>query len=189
VVLNAPKGNHAIKWRCHRCRQWGDELDLLWRFHPDLNYPKRMALAAELREEFEATPFPPHGDTDQEMVRAREMMQRLLSLYRDEGRDPAEEFDWMERLWDRGLLNQWGYLPARIVACWRRRQEADAEHAAECDDDECNADLCRAKRGLPPMTEEERQRLIAEGTRKREESLERQRLTRETILRNLRRGR
>ena len=168
LTINPPLAGKAVKYRCHRCQMFGDEFDVL-KLVGVHNYSDRIAQVAELRAEYESlhqrdaaqTPdssthhtssFPPRGlgsvgqNLDPRAVEIAyadltgdEVGQLATAVVLARERLPADP----ERL---------------LLYCFRSVQwfeEVDARHLAECNDADCDAIVCRAARGLPPLTQEQ----------------------------------
>ncbi len=86
---------------------------------------------------------------------------------------PRAGYDEFERLVGIGHYADWsGKFTDALLAYWNGFVEfcerTDAEHRAECTDPECDAVVCRAARGLPPLTDAELQPGRIEGAARRE---------------------
>jgi hypothetical protein len=63
-----------------------------------------------------------------------------------------------------------------LVGCYEQAhwlEESDQRHREQCTDADCQAGVCRAARGLPPLSQEERQQMIEEAQRQRRAMQER----------------
>src|SRR5438552_1089868 len=52
--VRPPKGDLPIKFKCHRCGEWGDEFDLMKLFHPVWGFSLRHLQLADLRRQYES---------------------------------------------------------------------------------------------------------------------------------------
>lgn len=167
------RGESKDRFKCYRCRAWGDEADLLRMRYAD--YSERLRILAKLRQEFDTSDFPLRGETTRR--------ERLVAMA---WADAVARLKGFRNLRHDSLIAVWiggqearkhGVTPQEVRDYWREADEwvdrLDAEHMAECDDPECDAYCCRAERGLPPLTRDE----IAEARRVQEEE-RRQRMDR-----------
>jgi len=114
------------KFKCYRCGQWGDEMDLLKLFHPQDDYSKRLERMRELRDDYER---------EEGII----SLNSLPGSIRQQIATAAKEF-----------CERFGMAPSAFEVYVR---ELAAEHIAQCRDPECDTIVCRASRGLPPLTD------------------------------------
>jgi hypothetical protein len=69
----------------------------------------------------------------------------------------AEENQVLTTLWERSIQEKYSLSALAEYhadfCAWSK--ESDERHLAECADDNCEARVCRAERGLPPLTQKE----------------------------------
>lgn len=51
--VRPPKGDLPIKFKCHRCQEWGDQLDFMRLFYPEVSAPQRYRMLRELKREYD----------------------------------------------------------------------------------------------------------------------------------------
>jgi len=169
----------AVKGRCHRAcgpgpRGCFDEFDVVQAVRPDMLYPERVALVAKLRAEWQAglsAPgkartgilFSPTGRQRDDPHRIPVAWANLMDDLRRAGVDTGEEvYMLVKRYYDAGYFQDDGWdrkEMSEVLIYWRDSldwcAESDRLHLQGCDDHECDAIVCRAARGLPPLTTEQ----------------------------------
>ena len=176
--VRRPKLNYAtdeyfpIKFRCFRCGKWGDEFDVIKLFHPGWSYSLRQLQLARMQREYESQqvnlasfslrggsinmkqqPQIPHDDPrDVELAWAN-----LMEDFRDEETSVAFALQILTQFKDRC---DWTKVSMdALLAYWKGFEdwiaESDQRHLAQCDDPNCEAIVCRAERGLLPLTPSE----------------------------------
>jgi hypothetical protein len=179
--VRPPKAGYAVKYKCFGCGAWGDEFDLVRHFHPveGRDYSWRLERVAALRAEYEAAQGGPDpgGDPDSNTraTGAGPSCPACGLPSRGPGREEADDKDLRRKLdaaWAELTSGERMHLAA--AHCLARRhevptavlarfayeaikwwEEGDRRHFETCDDDECDAAVCRVARGLPPLTPEE----------------------------------
>lgn len=165
--VRPPLGNYSIKFKCHRCGKWGDEMDLLKLFFPEDDYSVRLTRVQELRLDFERTTAP----TTAAIPIRGEGGVRNMNQPRDVGLVWANVVHQLaqievgpiyglqllrifiegcesEKVTPRALLDYW-------IEYENWKSESLKQHAAECNDASCG-DECRMARGMPPLATEDR---------------------------------
>jgi len=162
-TIKAPDRAGKVRWKCYACDSWGDEYDLLKEVYPSKDYPWRRVRVALLQKQFK-----------------RETPADAVCLPRGMGRDTTER----PRYWN-DVSNVWADFREEIAddtavqilvalrdRCQQRRVKmadvidywegfgdwqvkSDLRHLRGCDDEDCEARVCRAGRGLEPLTPEE----------------------------------
>lgn len=177
------RAGYKDRFRCHACGAWGDEFDILRLYFPNEKYPQHRDRLDDFRLLYErsnqmpiaetAIPYLSPGMTrderdrilDEEFSPAADTAIERILAFLDEPANPQLAND---RLADANSLRVIEYalrachdaglhplaLAGRCAGeSWFRTVEQ--EHLDECDDPECDTIMCRAERGLPPLTKAE----------------------------------
>ncbi len=169
-VTRAPKPGYKDRFTCFGCGWWGDEYDLLREFYPSENFPllqnRLDALSAEYRRAAKAGPeaagviLPGTGSTKptEGPRNDRRDLDGAWAEFMDDLRGWGLGQDFALSLLTKfsercetnnvgmdALLKYWRDFDAWIA-------ETDQQHLEECDDPQCDTIVCRAARGLPPLT-------------------------------------
>jgi hypothetical protein len=161
--VRPPKPGYRVRYKCWGCGAWGDEFDLVKWSHPGEDYDRRLERVAALRAEYEqghgddraggAGGFPSRGpgstrpapEDDPSAIAAA-----YASLSHGERMKlAAAAAIARERKVSVGGLARYCHDTLEWFA------ETDRRHFESCDDPACEAIVCRAARGLPPLTREE----------------------------------
>jgi hypothetical protein len=166
LTVRQPDGDKPIKFRCHRCQKWGDEMDLLRDVAGIGNYTDRMERRAEMHADYlrdgADTPVPSRGDRRREELIDEQQFSEacnaaIETLLADVPEPPLRESDGAGLKLAVKALELVAQSRLHPLAVARRlefeisRSLMEAEHMAECDDPECECICCRALKGLPPL--------------------------------------
>ena len=189
--MRPPKGDHAIKFKCFRCGEWGDEADLMMHLCPGEGWTQRRERLEKWRQDYEATVTIPQQSISHRGTGSTKRMNQQ-STYRKDSPNPdlawANVIDGLRTI---NISQTVGFqlldlVVAECEACnvsvtdlhkdWQGFEEWKVDflqrHAAECDDPECG-DECLQARGLPPLSEEQRAELARPRIEAKRQQMER----------------
>jgi len=168
-----PRPGFKDRFQCFSCGWWGDEYDILREFYPGERFPElRVRLNAlridweqEVQAEWQSSSYRGRGQTGNPALAWADLRQAFHDNETPEAfaLQVAKEFRRVAQANDCTVEEVVDYWDAMID--WEI--QSDLDHYAQCDDPECDASMCRAERGLPPLTEDERETLRARHARKR----------------------
>lgn len=124
------------RFACYRCGMFGDEYDAVWLALPASKFPERLAIVADLRNEYKrgthapndpsgpAAPFFPGDHQPGRDERAVALLwANLLDDVRADGIDPERARRAVEELYERGYFADFGRLVGRVLAYWSEFDE------------------------------------------------------------------
>lgn len=154
------KDSFKDRFRCWSCLFRGDIFDLLKEFFPSENYGDQLARVADWEVEFaaeaKANPTrvkPPAFSSGETGIHGADEWQSLQDAYENLTQEEREGAVKALAAASREKVS----LQALALLCDHKLwiEQIKAEHFKECTDAECDAIVCRAARGLPPLTQEE----------------------------------
>ncbi|MGA2064139.1 MAG: CHC2 zinc finger domain-containing protein [Thermoguttaceae bacterium] len=164
-----PKAGCKDRFRCFGCGAWGDEYDLMKLFYDRENFSERRDRMEQWREDWKR---------DQPLFHRGPGRVKVAEQVAGPGNDPRDvDIVWAGLTMDLEAEDISQAVALRVLSeaadhCkrnnvsleallkyWQRFEEWIAEtgrqHLAECTDPNCDAIVCRARRGLPPLTKAE----------------------------------
>lgn len=192
--VRPPKGDFPIKFKCFRCDRWGDELDLLEHFYPDDDKSQIYSRWTKLRRQYESARPESKSSFSLRGTGHTGSVCQKRSVHRDDPRDVAlvwanlgDDFRDDDEISNALLVRVLSPIverceasnvsvPAFLKYCRDFEdfiRKSDRLHLTECDDPVCNATVCRAARGEPPLTKAEREAIQQEAREARHQRTER----------------
>ena len=176
------------RFQCFSCGFWGDELDLLKEFYPGEGYGERLARLNAMKINHEAEhPPEPQSETAVFSYRGGERDTTERPRYWGDVSDAWADFREQVAAWETSEALAVQILVALRDRCRRERVamvdvtdlwenfeswkvKSDLRHLWGCDDEDCDARVCRIHRGLDPLRPEE----VEAGKRERAEAKRKQ---------------
>lgn len=183
MTMQSSIASDKCRCKCYSCGFWGDVFDLLKIFHPMESFPERQLRLKDLEKELTAI----HGTNASfsqgtpEARKAARVQVEAGVIWADIRDKP--EFELLPSVVDRCMAV--GIAVEDVVTYERSIQDwfndSDQRHFRNCDDTDCDAEICRNARGLPPLTLDE----IRRDRQEREQAMLEQRARVRHALRNV----
>ena len=161
------------RFKCWHCDFWGDEADMLKHFHPDDTYDDRLGRLNILRNEYDKLP-PANTAKPDVIVRgaagstvARQAHPCAIeNSWYDLSDDEISVLMEARRIVENNTRHDVTFydLTDYQIGYERAMEMMGKAFAAECQDPLCDFAPCRKAHGLPPLTREESQAKIDDGT-------------------------
>jgi hypothetical protein len=168
------KPEYRDRFKCWPCDWWGDEADLLLHFHPREDYGARQDRLASLREDYDRemgrgaaaghsgpssgpvggppSSSPGEAGSPRTKVDRRSLEVAWADLTKDERELLADALTVLE---NKVSGVDFYALMEYCLAAENGFRLSSQQHLEWCQDPECDAWICRAARGRPPLTQEE----------------------------------
>jgi hypothetical protein len=159
-----PKDGFKDRFQCFSCGFWGDVFDLAKEFYPADNFGQRRTRVAAWRIDYErecassinhrggelktVEPSKPKGDVD-----------GAWAAFMEDLKDLEIGQTFALQLFEQAQERCRGVSVEELIKYWRHFEdwmyETDQQHLAECNDPDCDAQICRAAKEWPPQAKED----------------------------------